>query len=253
MTAPRALPRTISLTRVAAIARVRIIRVIRSRLAIVALLIVLPPWMLVDGGTLLARMSALAEFSVAGLTVVAAGALADDLDNGEYAIAVTHATGPVELLAGYAAASFLLVAALVALQLPIALAGPGWTQVGPALLCIAWLAALLAGWLGLMLLLATWLEGKANALAMAALFVIVPVALTSGFLDRLPAAPAAIVRSALQLAPQLNHVNAIFRALLYRSSPPALAPVIVLVSPIVYFAFALLRLYRIEPAGRLTQ
>ena len=54
----------------------------------------------------------------------------------------------------------------------------------PLLLCIAWLSALLIAWLALALLLGTFLEGKANAVAMGALLAIVPLLAGPGLLER---------------------------------------------------------------------
>lgn len=241
-----------SFRRIAAFARVRVRRVIRTRLAIVALILALLPWALVDSPALMARLSALTAFTIVGLTVIAAGAIGEDIDSGEYAIALTHDSSPLDLLAGQAAASLVLVTVLVALQLPIALAGTTIPRIVPLLLCIVWLAALLAGWLGLMLLLATFIEGKGNAVAMIGVLV-VPFVADSGLLDRLPQLPATIARNALQLLPQANHATTMFRAVLSRSPTSAFAPVVLIVSPFLYFALASYRLHRVEPAGRLTQ
>ncbi len=238
---------------VVAIARIRFKRVLRTGLGVAALLIAAVPWLLVEGTTLFARMSALAEFSVVSLTVLAAGAIADDIDSGEYAILLTHGVSAIEAIAGGAIGTLALGVAIVALQLPIALHGVVTWQLTTMLLCMFWLAALLAGWLGVMLLFATMLSGKANAVAMVGLLIAVPVALGSGLLERIPPAPAAVLRSALQAMPQLNHVNAMFRGVIYRSPASPLAAVVLLTSPIVWFTFAAVRLHRIEGAGRLTQ
>lgn len=242
-----------SRARIAAVARVRIIRVLRMRLGTAALLITLAPWLLVNGVTLYARLSALAQFTLAGLTVLAAGAVADDVESGEYAILLTHGASPMEVLAGAAVASFALGVILIGLQLPIAMRGVDVAHTMPVLHCIAWLTALLASWLAMMLFFATILEGKANAIAMIAVLIVVPVGLSSGLLERIPAAPAAVVRGVLQVMPRLDHVNEMFRAVLYRSPVSPLAPIVLLASPIVYFALAALRLNRLESAGRLTQ
>lgn len=241
----------ISLSRIGAIASVRTRRVVRTRLALAALVLALLPWALVDGHVLVARLSSLAEFSLAGLTVLGAGAIGDDLDSGEYAIAMTHDISPIEMLAGQAAASLALGALLVALQLPLALAGIAIPQVVPLLLCMVWLAALLAGWLALMLLLATFLDGKANGVAMIGVLFL-PV-IDAGVLERLPHAPAVAIRNVLQLLPQLSHATAMFHLLLYRAPATMVAPFVLILSPLFYFAWASYRLYRFEPAGRLTQ
>ena len=246
----RALPR---LSCVVAIARIRIKRVLRTGLGAAAVLITVAPWLLVEGATLFARLSALAEFSVVGLTVLGAGAIADDIDSGEYAILLTHGVTALEAIAGGAIASLALGLVTVAVQLPIALHGVVAWQLTTLLLCLFWLAALLAGWLGIMLLFATILSGKANSVAMVGLLIAVPVGLGSGLLERVPPAPAAVVRSALQAMPQLNHVNVMFRSVIYRSPASRLATVVLLTAPIVWFTLAALRLNRIEGAGRLTQ
>lgn len=245
--------RPVSLVRIAAVAGVRVRRVTRTRFALAALVLSLMPWLLVENSALVARLSSLAEFTLVGLTVIAAGALSDDIDSGEYAIALSHDCSPLDVLAGQAAASLGLTAVLFALQLPFAFAGIAVSHVGPLLLSFAWLAALLAGWLGVMLLLATFLDGKANAVAMVGLLAIVPLILRGTLLDRLNPTVAAMTRFVFQLLPQLDHVMAMFHALLDRVPSPTVAPLVLLVSPVLYFALASVRLYRLEPAGRLTQ
>ena len=242
---------SISLSRIGALARVRARRVLRTRLGLAALVFALLPWAVVNGHTLLTRLSSLAEFSLAGLTLLGAGALGDDLDSGEYAIAITHDVSPIEMLAGQTAASLALGAVLVGLQLPIALAGVAIPSVVPLLLCMVWLAALLAGWLALMLLLATFLDGKANAVAMLGVLFL-PI-LDATLIERLPHAPAVAIRNTLQMLPQISHVTAMFGVLLNRSPGTTVAPLVLILSPLFYFAWASFRLYRLEPAGRLTQ
>jgi hypothetical protein len=252
MTTPRSRRSPIVLRRMTAVMKVRMRRVVRTRVALAALAFALLPWALVEATTLLGRMSALAEFSLVGLTVLAAGAIGDDLDSGEYAVVLAHDTSPFEVLLGNAAASLVLASALVALQLPLALASVGAGHVMTVLLCLWWLSALLAGWLSLMLLLATVLEGKSNAIAMIPV-LFVPLVLQTGLVDRLPRAFALATRTALQLLPQSNHATALFRSITYRTPAPALPPVVLVVSPFLYFALASYRLHRLEPAGRLTQ
>ena len=218
---------TISVRRIAAIAGLRVRRVVRTRVLLVAVVLALLPWAIVEGNALMARLSALATFTVAGLTALAAGAVADDLDDGEYAIAATHEASPLEILGGQAAATLGLTSLLVALQLPLALRGIATSQLVPVVLCIAWLAALLAGWLSLMLFLATFLEGKGNAVAMIVVLLL-PLALGAGALDRLPRLAAVIVRDVLQLVPQLDQVTAMFRAVLARSPLPAMTPFVLI-------------------------
>ena len=241
-----------SLTRIAALARLRLRRVVRTRLALVALVLALLPWAIVESSSLIARLSALATFTVVGLTALGAGAIADDLESGEYAIVVTHGASPLEVLGGQAAATLMLTAALVGIQLPIAFNGTAIPAIAPLFLCTIWLAAFLAGWLALMLLLATLLEGKANAVAMIAVLFL-PLALGAGVLDRLPHLPATVIRGALQLLPQVDQATAMFRASLGRATAPAPTPFVLLASPLLYFALASVRLHRIQPAGRLTQ
>ena len=242
----------ISARRVAAVAQLRMRRVVRTRILLVALVLALLPWAIVEDNTLLARLSALATFTIAGITALAAGAVADDVDDGEFAIVATHGATPLEVLGGQAAATLVLTALLVALQLPIALRGIPVPRLLPLVLCIAWLAALLAGWLAVMLLLATFLEGKANALAMIGVIGL-PFVLGAGLLDRLPHFAAVAVRNALALLPQVDHATAMFRAVLSRSPAPPMTPFVLIASPLVYFALASVRLARIQPAGRLTQ
>lgn len=248
---PRA-TRAISTRRVAALAQLRMRRVVRTRILLVALVLALMPWAMVDQDTLLARLGALATFTVAGLTALAAGAVADDLDGGEFAIVMTHDATPLEVLGGQAAATLAMTALLVALQLPIALRGLPAPPLVPLVLCIAWLTALLAGWLAVMLLLATFLDGKANAVAMIAVGCL-PLVLGAGVIDRLPHFAAAIIRTLLELLPQVEQATAMFRAVLLRSPAPALTPIVLVASPLLYFTLASVRLARTQPAGRLTQ
>lgn len=252
MTSDPKLRRAVSARRMFAIARLRIHRVVRTRIVFVALLLALLPWALVESGSLLARLSALTTFTVAGLTALAAGAVADDLDDGEYAMIMTHDTSPLEVLGGQAAATLGLTALLVALQLPLLLHGVVLSHIVPLLLCIGSLATLLAGWLALMLFLATFLEGKANAVAMIAVLFL-PLLVGTGVLDRIPRAPAVLVRAALQMLPQVDQVTPMFRSFLYRTPMPHLAPAFLVGLPFFYFALASVRLNRIQPAGRLTQ
>src|SRR4051812_12886842 len=195
MTTPR-LPHSVSIQRIAAVAHLRVRNVSRTKILLTALVLALLPWAVVENTSLISRLSALATFTVAALTALAAGAIADDLDSGEYAIVVTHGTRPLEILAGQAVAALAVTAVLLALQLPILLHGTVVPNVAAFLLCIASLGALLAGWLALMLFLATLLEGKANAVAMIAVLIL-PLALGAGVLDRVPRLPAAIIRGVL--------------------------------------------------------
>ncbi|HWE43605.1 MAG TPA: hypothetical protein VG432_13935 [Gemmatimonadaceae bacterium] len=252
MTNEPAMRPAVSLTRIAAVARLRLRRVVRTRLVLVALVLALLPWAIVESSSLIARLAALTSFTVVGLTALAAGAIADDLDSGEYAIATAHDVRPIEVLGGQAAAALGLAAALVAIQLPIAFDGSAIPAIAPLLLCMGWLAAFLAGWLALMLLLATLLDGKGNAVAMIPVLFL-PLALGAGVLDRLPHLPAMLVRGVVQLLPQVDQATAMFRVALNRSPAPAAAPFVLLASPFLYFALASIRLRRIEPAGRLTQ
>ena len=242
----------VSLKRVAAVARLRVRRAVRTRLLLVALVLALVPWAIVENTSLIARLSALTSFTVVGLTALAAGAIADDLDSGEYAIVMSHDAAPVEVLGGQAAATLAFTTVLVAIQLPIAFNGIAIPAIAPLLLCTAWLAAFLAGWLALMLLLATLLEGKANAVAMIPVLFL-PLVLNAGVLDRLPHLPSVMIRGALELLPQVGQVTTMFRAILARSPAPATEPFVLLASPFLYFAAASVRLQRIQPAGRLTQ
>lgn len=251
MTTPH-FSRTLSTKRIAAIALLRVRNVARTRILLTALVLALLPWAVVENTALISRLSALMTFTVAALTALAAGAIADDLDNGEYAIVVTHGTRPLEVLLGQAVAALGLTAVLLALQLPILLHGTVVPNVAAFLLCIASLSALLLGWLALMLFLATVLEGKANAVAMIAVLIL-PLALGPGVLDRIPRLPAAIVRAVLQLLPQVDHVTATFRTFLYRAPVPSTTSFALVFLPFFYFALAAIRLNRLQPAGRLTQ
>lgn len=242
-----------SSTRILAVARVRVHRVVRTRLALAALILVLLPWLLVDSASLLARISSLAEFTLVGLTMIGAGALSDDIDSGEFAIAMTHDCSPLDVLAGQTVASLILTAILVVLQLPVAFAGIVLPHASQLVLLFAWLSALLASWLGLLLLLATILEGKANAVGMIGVLALAPLLQAASLVDRLPRALAAMARGGLELLPQLEHGTTTFSAALGGPPAPAVAPLVLILSPIVYFTLAAVQIYRLEPAGRLTQ
>jgi hypothetical protein len=244
--------RTFSIVRVRALARTRMRRMVRTRIAIAAAVLAILPWAVVETPLLLGRLSALAEFSVVGLTVLGAGAIGDDLDNGEFAIAISHDVSPLEILVGNAAAALLFAALLTAAQLPLALRGMEAPAYTPIVLSAFVLVALLAGWLALMLLLATFLEGKGNAIAMIAV-LFVPFAIQLGVLTRLPPAIALIVQHTVGLLPQVAQATALFGALLYRSPPPVFETAVLVASPFLFLVLAAYRLYRLEPAGRLTQ
>lgn len=243
----------VSSTRIFAVAGVRVRRVLRTRLALAALILALMPWLLVDSASFLPRVSSLAEFTLVGLTMIGAGAPSDDIDSGEFAIVLTHECSPLDVLAGQAVASFLLTAILVVLQLPIAFAGIVMPNALQLVFVFAWLAALLVSWLGLLLLLATILEGKANAVAMIGVLALVPLLQAGSLVDRLPRSLAAIARGPLELLPQLEHATSMFSAAVGGPPAPAVAPLVLLLSPVVYFTLAAVRIYRLEPAGRLTQ
>ena len=252
MTAAFPLAPPLSLTRIRAVAAVRLRRLARTRRMILAALMVFLPWLLVDQTLLVARLGALTEFTVVGLTVLGAGALAEDLEGGQFAIALTHDCAPIEILAGEAAATLLLTLLLVAAQLPIALGSATVAHVGALLLCLVWLAALLAGWLSLMLLAATVFGSVGNAVAMIPLLTVVPILEGSTILDRLPAAVGVVARFCIQLFPTPHHAARVYESLLVGATPPRLAPIVLLVAPVVYFTLAALRLSRLEPAARLT-
>lgn len=252
MTEERTLPRAFSVVRFRAIAATRIRRVVRTRVALAAALFALLPWTIVDTPLLLGRLSTLAEFSVVGLTVLAAGSIGDDLDSGEFAIAISHDVSPAEILVGNAAGSLLLASFLVVAQLPPVLRGIAVPDVWIIARCMLALIPFLAGWLALMLLLGTFLDGKGNAIAMV-LVLFVPFAVQLGVLVRLPSRMAAISEQAIRVLPQVNQVTAVFRALVERTPLQAIDLTVLIASPFVYFALATYRLHRLEPAGRLTQ
>ena len=252
MSASLPLAPPLSLTRIRAVAVVRLRRLVRTRRLILAALMVFLPWLLVDQTLLVARLGALTEFTVVGLTVLGAGMLAEDLEGGQFAISLTHDCAPLEILAGEAAATLLLTLLLAFAQLPIALGSATVAHLGALLLCMAWLAALLAGWLSLMLLAATVVGGVGNAVAMIPLLTIVPILEGSTILDRLPTGAGAVARFAIQLLPTPHQATRLYEWLLVGATPPRLAPIVLLAGPIVYFALAAVRVSRLEPAARVT-
>lgn len=239
-----------SLRRIRAIARVRALRLLRTRRAILAATLALLPWLALGDAPLAARLSALADFTLVGLTVLAAGAIAEDLDGGQLAIACTHGASPHDLLLGESAASLGFTLTLVALQLPLALGHDGVRQLALVLLCLAWLSLLLAAWLALMLFLATLLRGVGNAVATIPLLTVLPLLASAAFVDRLPAAIAPLIRVAVRLVPSPRLTAEIFGAILTGTPQPRLAVAVLMVSPPLFFVAALARLSRIEPAGR---
>jgi hypothetical protein len=105
----------------------------------------------------------------------------------------------------------------------------------------------------MLLLLATVLEGKANAVAMIGVLAVVPLLVDGSLMDRLPPAVAEVARDVLQVVPQLKHATTMFSATLGAHAAPMSVRVVLLLSPFFYFTLATARLYRLEPAGRLTQ
>lgn len=237
--------------RVGAVALLRARRLARTRRLLLATLMALLPWLAIDADQLLPRFAALTEFTIVGVTVLVAGALADDLDGGQYAIALTHDCPPLEVLLGEMVAALALSLVLVALGLPFALEAPAVAGLGALLLCLVWLVALVAGWIALMLLLATILRGVGNGVAMIPLLVALPVLSSATILGRLPARLADVVRFALQLVPAPQQAGRMYEAILLGAATPRIAPLVLLGAPFVYFTLAAARLARIEPAGRI--
>lgn len=242
----------VSLTRIRAVALVRLRRLLRTRRLLLAAVMTLLPWFIVDQTLLVARLSALTEFTIVGLTVLGAGAVAEDLDGGQYAIALTHDCAPIELLAGEAATTLLLAVVLAAVQLPIALGASTVAHVATLLLCLGWLVALLAGWMSMMLLAATAINGVGNAVAMIPLLTVIPILQGTTILERLPASVSAVARFAVELLPTPQQATTMYEALLLGATPPRLAPIALLAAPIGFFALAAFRLARLEPARRLS-
>ena len=251
MTTPALFMRAPSWRRVGAVALLRARRLARTRRLLLAALMALLPWLAIDGAELLPRIAALTEFTVVAVTVLVAGALADDLDGGQYAIVLTHDCPPLEVLLGEMTAALVLSLLLVAIGLPFALQAAVVAQLGAVLLCLIWLVALVAGWIALMLLLATILPGVGNGVAMIPLLVALPVLSSSAVLDRLPAQLAAVARFALQLLPAPQQAARVCEATLLGAASPRIAPLVLLGAPFAYFTLAAARLARVEPAGRI--
>lgn len=251
MTTPALFMRAPSWRRVGAVALLRARRLARTRRLLLAALMALLPWLALDGAELLPRIAALTEFTVVGVTVLVAGALADDLDGGQYAIVLTHDCPPLEVLLGEMIAALVLSLLLVAIGLPFALQVATVAQLGALLLCLVWLVALVAGWIALMLLLATILPGIGNGVAMIPLIVALPVLSSTAVVGRLPALLAAAARFALQLVPAPQQAGRMYETVLLGATTPRIAPLVLIAAPFVYFALAAARLARIEPAGRI--
>ncbi|HEX8850397.1 MAG TPA: hypothetical protein VF761_12750 [Gemmatimonadaceae bacterium] len=243
--------RAASLRRVGAVARLRARRQIRSRRLLLAALMALLPWLAIDAAQLLPRIAALTEFTIVGATVLVAGALADDLDGGQYAIALTHDCLPLDALLGELIAGLVLSLLLVLLGLPFVLQAVTVARIGALLLCLVWLVALVAGWVSLMLLLATTLHGVGNGVAMIPLIFALPILSSATILGRLPAQLAGVARFALQLVPAPQQAGRMYEAILLGAAAPRIAAYALLAGPFVYFTVAAARLARIEPAGRI--
>ena len=236
--------------RVRCVARVRVRYLVRSRVAIVAFVLAVLPWFAVDRHDVDAELGLLTGSVLVGMLASASGVVADSLDDGFYCVGVLHGVTPIEVLLGEAAGALVglvpVVAAFAVLS-STAFAGESLVRMT---LALSWLALLVLGWLGMMLVLGTALPGKGNAIAMIPLLV--AFAFPSDVLpvDSWPTVLAQIARTMWDAMPLQSHATAMYSAVLHGTSPPPIAPFALLLAPPICLALAAVRLSRLEAARR---
>ncbi|HEX2780714.1 MAG TPA: hypothetical protein VHM30_14530 [Gemmatimonadaceae bacterium] len=251
MSGAAAAPTSFSFARAGAMAVVRARRLLRTRRLLLAAVMAILPWLAVGDVPLVVRLGALTQFTIVGLTVLGAGAIAEDLDGGPYAIAFTHSCSALEAMAGEAATTLLLTTGLAVAQLPFVLRHDTLVDIGIILMCSASLATLLVGWLAVMLLAATVARGVGNAIAMIPLLTVVPVLAGTDVLEPLPASLAVPLRTLAQLLPTPQLASEVYRWILQGGEAPRAAIAVLLLSPVVWFTVAAAHLRRLEPAARI--
>lgn len=238
---------------VAALAMLRLRRLWRTRVILLALAIGVLPLCVGTPGSVRGALAVLTSALLSATLVAAAGAVADDLESGSALLLALHGVTPLETILGDVAAS-LAVVGLVALgAIPLAareISGvPPMALVGAG----AWMATLVVAWAALLALLGGVLPGKGNSLSMivpVGVFVLPAAALP---LDWAPGWLAAAARIAWTLLPLQAHATAMYDALLANSPPPPAAPFVLVLSPVLYLAAGVCLLARLEPARRFTQ
>lgn len=241
-----------ALGRILCVARARIRYLIRSRVAFVAFALAVLPWFAIDQHGADSELGLLTGSMLVALLVTGSGVVADALDEGWYGIGVLHGLLPLELLVGEALGA---VVGLLPVVAGFALLSRHAFQEVPFLalvLCLAWLAALMLGWLSILLFLGTLLPGKGNAIGMIPLLLAFAFPSDALPLDSWPPALSRGARAAWDAMPLESHATAMYAALLHDSTPPLAAPVALLLTPPSFLLLAALRLSRLDAAGRIT-
>jgi hypothetical protein len=176
--------------------------------------------------------------------------VADSLDDGSYCIGVLHGMTPVEMLLGETVGSLVGLIPVVSAFAFLSSSAFSGESVVNTLASLTWLALLVLGWLGMMLVLGTALAGKGNAIAMIPLLV--AFAFPSDVLpvDSWPPLLARVARTSWDAMPLQSHATAMYAAVRHGASPPAMAPFALLLAPPTCLALAAIRLSRLEAAGR---
>jgi hypothetical protein len=236
--------------RVRCVARIRVRYLVRSRVALVAFVLAVLPWFAVDRHDAEAELGLLTGSVLVGMIASASGAVADSLDDGFYCLAVLHGLTPIELLLGETAGALIgLIPVITAFAFLSSAAFIG-EPVATMVVALAWLALLVVGWLGMMLVFGTALPGKGNAIAMIPLLV--AFAFPSDVLpvSSWPPLLARVARMSWDAMPLQSHATAMYSAVLHGTPPPALAPLALLLAPPTCLAIAAIRLSKLEAAGR---
>ena len=238
------------LVRVRSIARVRVRYLVRSRVAIVAFVLAVLPWFAVDRHDADAELGLLTGSILVGMIATASGAVADSLDGGFYCVGILHGAGPVDVLLGEAAGALIGLAPVLAAFACLSSSAFAAEPLAMIMLAFTWLAVLVLGWLGMMLVLGTALPGKGNAIAMIPLLV--AFAFPSDVLpvDSWPPLLAQVARTTWDAMPLQSHATAMYSAVLHGTTPPAMSPFSLLFAPPICLALAATRLSRLEAAGR---
>ena len=246
-TSSRGLP---ALVRVRRVARTRVRYLVRSRAALVAFLLAVLPWFALDRHDADAELGLLTGSFLVGMLASASGVVADSLDDGCYCIGVLHGVTPIEMLLGEAAGALIGLIPVVGAFTVLSSTAFNGVPLQALLAALAWLALLLLGWLGIMLVLGTALPGKGNAIAMIPLLV--AFAFPSDVLpvDSWPPLLARVARTSWDAMPLQSHATAMYAAVLHGATPPPMAPFALLLAPPLYLALAAFRLSRLEAAGR---
>ena len=219
---------------------------------LVAIALAVLPWFAATRHDPESELALITSAALIGLLAAGSGVVAESLDDGWYGIGLLHGLTPLGFLVGEALGA--AVGLLVALG-AFAILSSGALRDVPVLtlvLCGAWMSVLVSAWLAIMLWLGTLLPGKGNAIAMIPMLVAFAFPPTALPVESWPPALARVARSAWSAMPLQTHAWAIYASLLHHSTPPAAAPIALLLAPPSFLGLAGLRLTRLEAARRLT-